>query len=204
MAEAFTNARLGKATGARVHVASAGLEAEEGQRPPFDVVAVMKEYGLDISAHAAHKLQAEDVESADLILTMAKHNSQRMLTIFQEAVDKIFTLKEFVIRGLEKAPRVEDKDPEKRLAALRPCIRRVAGFYDESEEMTLNQHLSLFMLHYFSVYDHTFTIDDPLGQSMDFMRRTAEDIRNCVEDLMGPGLLGISDSQEDRGPSTKA
>jgi protein-tyrosine-phosphatase len=191
MAEAFTLSMLPRRNGTKVEIGSAGLEAEEGEAPPESVVTIMKEYRLDVSGHKAHRLEAEDVENADLILTMAKHNSQRLLTTYQEAVERVFTLKEFVIRGLENSAGIENSDPEERLVSLRESIRQVEGLKKGNDVMSLNDHLNLFFLHYFSVYDHSFSIDDPLGQSMDFMRRTAEEIRDCVRELLGPGLLGI-------------
>jgi protein-tyrosine-phosphatase len=191
MAEAFALSMLPGRNGTRVEIGSAGLEAEEGEGPPESVITIMKEYGLDVSGHKAHRLGGEDVKGADLILTMAKHNSQRLLTIHQEAVERVFTLKEFVIMGRKNSPGMENSDPDARLVNLRESIRQVEGLKKGNEDMSLNDHLNLFFLHYFSVYDHSFSIDDPLGQSMDFMRRTAEDIKDCVRELLGPGLLGV-------------
>ncbi|OFW59722.1 MAG: hypothetical protein A2Y75_04925 [Candidatus Solincola sediminis] len=191
MAEAFTLQALSTVGSVEAKIKSAGLEAEEGQTPPAEVVSVMGEHGLDISDHHAHRLEAREVEDADIILAMAKHNSQRLLTGHQEAVQKVFTLKEFIIQGKKRASGLEETDPEKRLVELKSLIRRVDGSTLRKGEKGLNHHLGLFFLHYYQIYDHRFTIDDPLGQSMDFMRRTAEEIRHCVEELLGPALLGL-------------
>lgn len=176
--------------GVDVFLGSAGLEAEEGARPPQEVVSVMREYGLDVSGHEARKLTDEDVEAADLILTMAMHNSSRLLTRYQEAVDRVFTLKEFVIQGEKRGPGIETRDPEARLRELRGWIRNVEG-WKPTTDCDISVQLRLFFLHYFHVYDQGFTIDDPLGQSMDFMRRTAEEIRDAVRRLLGPDLLSL-------------
>lgn len=192
MAEAFTRelmSSLNRETA--MGISSAGLEAEEGETPPHQVVSVMSEYGLDISDHRAHRLEQEDVDEADLILTMAMHNSQRLLTAHQEAVERIFTLKEFVIQGQDRGRGLKERDPEKRLRYLRGWIRRIEGWEPSSGEASLNEHIRLFFLHYFHIYDHQFTIDDPLGQSMDFIRRTAEEIRESVHLLMGTDILAI-------------
>ena len=193
MAEAFSRSMLSSLNGGEITIGSAGLEAEEGQAPPAEVISVMQEYGLDVSGHRAHQLGARDVEDADIILTMAKHNSQRLLTAHQEAVQRIFTLKEFILQGKKKASQLREDDPEKRLSELRSRIRQVDGLNDKKGEMELNRHLSLFFLHYFQVYDHCITIDDPLGQSVDFLRRTTEEIKHCIEELLGPALLGLRD-----------
>lgn len=192
MAEAFLREALESGNpAAKVMVGSAGLDAREGEPPPAEVLEVMGERGLDVSGHRSRLLVEEDVKRADLILTMAMHNSQRLLTRYQEAVDKVFTLKEFVVQGREKGHRLRSGSPENRLRELKSWIRHVEGLEKGPGEGDLNEKLRLFFLHYFHLYDHRFTIDDPMGQSLDFMRRTAREIRECVRDLAGPDLLHL-------------
>jgi len=192
MAEAFLKEALAYVPCAEpVKVGSAGLDAREGEPPPGEVIKVMGEWGLDVSGHRSRLLVEEDVKRADLILTMAMHNSQRLLTRYQEAVDKVFTLKEFVVQGREKGHPLRSGSPEDRLRELKSWIRHVEGLERGPGEGDLNEKLRLFFLHYFHLYDHRFTIDDPLGQSLDFMRRTAREIRECVRDLAGPDLLRL-------------
>lgn len=193
MAEAFTVQKLsGNDSSVIMEVASAGIEAEEGMLPPPEVVEVMRERGLDLANHQARRLKKDDVEEADVILTMAMHNSQRMLTAHQEAVWKIFTLKEFVIQGRKRGRQLETSDPLERLRDIRSWVRRVEGLNLGLEKDKTNEHLKLFFLHYFHIYDHQFSIDDPLGQSIDFMRRTALEIDEAVRELLGPDLLAIT------------
>jgi protein-tyrosine-phosphatase len=192
MAEAFMRDLLqSKEKGEELEVASAGLEADEGEAPPMEVISAMREYGIDVSGYRAHRLQQRDVDDADLILTMAMHNSQRMLTIHQDAVDKIFTLKEFIIQGMKKGRKPQGEDMRKRLEDMRGWIRRIEGWEPGEGQAGLDKNLKLFFLHYFHIYDHHFSIDDPLGQSADFMRRTAEEIRESICRLMGSDILAI-------------
>jgi len=193
MAEAFLKEEIATANGYNgINVYSVGLQAEEGAPPHPEVLAVMREMGFDLSGHRARPLREEDVDEADLILAMAMHNSSRLLTAHQEAVDRVFTLKEFVIQGEKRGRELEEEDPEKRLQELRGWIRRVEGLELEAGKGELNEELRLFLLHYFHIYDHSFTIDDPLGQSMDFMRRTAHEIREAVHKLAGADLLALT------------
>ncbi|MFW6113610.1 MAG: hypothetical protein ACOC78_01650 [Actinomycetota bacterium] len=190
MAESFM--RSGLAAGnheADVKLNSAGLEAEEGMAPPREVIDVMRDYHLDVSEHRAHRLMQEDVDGADLILTMTLHNTQRFLTVHQEAVNKAFTLREFVIQGERKGGELEDKEPESRLRELRGAIRNLEGFMTEDGD--IGKQLRLFFLHYFHIYDHELSVDDPLGQSQEFMKRTAEEIRQLVDRMMGSDLLAL-------------
>jgi protein-tyrosine-phosphatase len=192
MAEAFLCEELAAANeGCDIVISSAGLQARDGDQPPPEVLAVMREYGLDVSGHRARLMQRSDVEGADLILTMAMHNSSRLLTEHQDAVDRVFTLKEFVVQGEKKGAELGDEDPEKRLQELKGWIRHIEGLEAAPGEGNLNEKLRLFFLHYFHIYNHDFTIDDPLGQSMDFMRRTAEEIRDAVHRLVDADLLAL-------------
>ena len=85
MAEAFLQDILSSGNGYEgITLSSAGLQAVEGENPPAEVIEVMREYDLDVSRHRSHLLNAEDVKDADLILTMAMHNSSRLLTEHQE------------------------------------------------------------------------------------------------------------------------
>ena len=192
MAEAFARDVLASRNGGcEVLVASAGLEAAGGEVPPEEVVEVMREFGLDVSGHRARPLEEGDIEGADLILAMAMHNSSRLLTRHQEAVEKVFTLKEFVLQGERRGRELEERDPELRLRELRRWIRHIEGLDALTGGKGLNAQLQSFFLHYFHIYDHRFTIDDPLGQSLDFMRRTAGEIRDAVIRLAGPDLLAL-------------
>lgn len=184
-----------------IAVASAGLEAEEGSAPPPEVMETMRGHGLDISNHRARPLLEEEVEGADLILTMAMHNSSRLITRHEDAVEKVFTLKEFVLQGEKKGRDLKEREPEKRLRELRGWIRRIEGWSPDPGGI-LNHQLKLFFLHYYHVYDHQFTIDDPLGQSMDFMRRIAEEIEDAVRRLLGPDVLAVSRAAGKAGEST--
>lgn len=192
MAEYFMRRALeGCRYDGEVTTSSAGLEAEEGMLPPREVVEAMMERGLDVSDHRAHRLGERDVEEADLILTMALHNSQRLLTEHQEAVEKVFTLKEFVLQGERRGREIDLDDSEGRLEELKGWIRRVEGWERREGREGLNDQLKLFFLHYFHLYDQDLTIDDPMGQSGYFMSRTAEEIEGLVERVIGPDMLAF-------------
>ncbi|MEJ5185740.1 MAG: hypothetical protein WHT46_01490 [Candidatus Geothermincolales bacterium] len=191
MAEAFFRRVLenGKVSGWEVE--SAGLEAQEGRPPEPGVIQVMSEYGFDVSGYRAKRLSREMVDEADLILAMALHNSQRLVVRHQEAAGKVFTLKEFVTRGLRHEENLDGMTSSERLRFLVERIRKIEG-WDPPPGEEVNHQIRLFLLHYFHLYDHELSIDDPLGQSLDFMRRVAEEIREAIDELAGPRLLGIS------------
>ena len=69
MAAALFAARA-RATGYPLHVASAGLTASVGQRPPAAVIELTGSRGLDLSEHQAQQLTGALAEQHDLVLVM--------------------------------------------------------------------------------------------------------------------------------------
>ncbi len=181
MAEAFfRKAAHGELKRGEVAVLSAGLMAEDGAAPLPEVVELMREKGLEVSGHRARRVDEELIEECDLLLTMTLHNSQRLLTLDPRAAHKAFTLKEFV-RGASKNGPVECVGLRDRLKSLRSRVRRLEGLEAPAEEgESLKAPLQSFFLHYFHLYDHDLSIDDPVGQSPAFLRRCAEEIEESV------------------------
>jgi protein-tyrosine-phosphatase len=181
MAEAFfrREARRELESG-DIEVLSAGLAAEEGAGPLADVAELLLRRGLDVSSHRARRVDESLIRSSDILLTMTLHNSQRLLTLDPRAVHKAFTLKEFV-RGAQGNGAVPAGGLEERLEALKKAVRRLEGLEDEGEGGSLRVPMQSFFLHYFHLYDHDISIDDPMGQSQAFLERCAAEIEENVE-----------------------
>ncbi len=68
---------------------------------PFDIkpepnaAKLLSEHGIDVSGHRAVQLNANDIRHADLILTMTASHKAKVLQLFPEAKDKVFTLAEY-------------------------------------------------------------------------------------------------------------
>lgn len=75
-------------------VESCGIAAVEGMPASPNAVKVMREEGIDLSAHKA-RLFSEEFLKADLILTMAKSHKDYILDRFPAAKGKVFVLEEF-------------------------------------------------------------------------------------------------------------
>lgn len=102
MAEGFFKERL-KADpelGAIYSVSSAGTFAYDGDPAnPHSIRTLMEDWNIDIRNHRAKLLQKEDVDNAYLILTLTREHKNSILSRFPNAVNKIFTLKEYVYEG---------------------------------------------------------------------------------------------------------
>lgn len=92
MAEAIARHRLGNAG---LRVGSAGLAALDGCQASAQARAVMREMGIDISAHQSRMLRLELVKEAAVIFTMTAAHKQAILSLYPEAADKVFMVKGF-------------------------------------------------------------------------------------------------------------
>ena len=63
--------------------------------PEADAATLLKKNGMDVSAHRAVQVTANDVRHADLILTMTAGHRDRLIASFPEAKDKTFILGEY-------------------------------------------------------------------------------------------------------------
>lgn len=96
MAEYMLKNKLEKMGINNVEVQSAGLSAFFPQPPTKNAILVMKEVGIDISKHISKLISEELVKNSSIILTMEKYHKESIVSIYAGAMDKVFTLKEFV------------------------------------------------------------------------------------------------------------
>lgn len=80
----------------KIRVRSAGVAANSGQRASQGAREALQGRGLTGETHAATLLDGELVRWADLILTMSESHKRGILERHIEALEKTFTLKEFV------------------------------------------------------------------------------------------------------------
>lgn len=95
MAEAILRDRLREGGIRDVRVSSAGTFAPEGKASTSDAVLVMRELELDVSGHRARLLTASQIHEADLVLTMEEAHKRFIARTVPEAMEKVFTLRQF-------------------------------------------------------------------------------------------------------------
>lgn len=89
-----------------LEVMSAGTGAWDGAPASEGAYLVALEHGLDLSSHRARLLAREQVQQADLVLTMARHHRARVQELGGD--DRTFVLGEFAGRT---GPEAEVSDP---------------------------------------------------------------------------------------------
>ena len=142
MAEAILRAHVG------FEVRSAGIAADSGSRATAQAVSVLASRGLDLSQHRASLISAELVAWADVILTMTRRHKTAIVEQFPQALDKVYTLKEFALREEDKLELTEqlhllyqqmDKTRQDFNAKRSPSIAELqikrAGLLEELEQV---------------------------------------------------------------------
>lgn len=97
MAEALLTDRLA-ALGSAATVHSGGMLGD-GEPPRPEAITVMAGYGLDIASHRSRRVTAQDLETADLTLAMARENLRHAVVTAPAVWPRAFTLRELVRRG---------------------------------------------------------------------------------------------------------
>jgi len=94
-AEALANVRIAK-DHLPIAVISRALDQDPyAAKPEANAAALLKERGIDVSAHRATQITANDVRHSDLILTMTAVHKDKLIALFPEAKDKTFTIADY-------------------------------------------------------------------------------------------------------------
>lgn len=109
-AEALANERI-----ARDHLPIAIISRALDQdpyavKPEANAAALLKERGIDVSAHRATQITANDVRHSDLIFTMTAAHREKLIALFPEAKDKTFTIAEYALGKPEDVADAFGKD----------------------------------------------------------------------------------------------
>ena len=98
MAEAFFNDIVNNDfnLNGKYEAYSAGIFAQDGDGPLFNVVEAMNEYNIDVKQYRSTSLKSSNIRDMDLILCAQESHKNVLLNICPDLKDKTFTLKEFV------------------------------------------------------------------------------------------------------------
>ncbi len=92
-----------------IQIKSAGIATGEGYPASNHARTIIKEYGME-DKHATQRVSEELLEWANLVLTMTIDHKRILIEQAPEWVDKIFSLKEFVLSGSEWKEQQETLD----------------------------------------------------------------------------------------------
>lgn len=93
-------------------------------KPEANVVTLLSAQGIDVSAHRAVQLSANDIRHSDVILTMTAKHKAKVIELYPEAKDKTFTLAEYA------AGEAKDVDDAwgKPMDVYQAMVKQVGGY----------------------------------------------------------------------------
>jgi protein-tyrosine-phosphatase len=133
MAAALLAQRLG-AVRTPLVLRSAGVAGLGGEPSAAEVASVLARYGLDVSGHRSQAVAAADLDSAALILGMAREHVRHAAVTAPGSWPRSFTLKEIVRRAGETGPRAPGEPLAGWLARLHAGRDRYALLGDDPRD----------------------------------------------------------------------
>ncbi len=160
MAEGLLRLRL-RERGIPAEVSSTGLVAA-GRAVPADALAAARRFGVDLDAHRSRVLDRDQLDRADLVLTMEQAHVREVAVLDREHFGRTFTLREIVRRGGEVGPRKDGETVEGWLerVAIGRRVRDVLGVGTGDD------------------------VADPYGRSATTYRRAADEIDGLLVRLL--------------------
>jgi protein-tyrosine phosphatase len=94
-AEALANVRIAQGHLAIAVISRALDQDPYAVTPEANAATLLSERGIDVSAHRATQLTANDVRHSDLILTMTAAHKEKLIALYPDARGKTFTLADY-------------------------------------------------------------------------------------------------------------
>jgi protein-tyrosine phosphatase len=115
-------------------ISSAGISAMDGLPASPETIKVMKNEGVDVSAHRSRRLNTELVAESHKIFVMQKMHKDWILRFVPEAKQKVFLLTEFHRPDYGNLTEADIPDPiqmsdsfyENVLKVIRDCVAKIA------------------------------------------------------------------------------
>ena len=176
MAEGIARSRivaLDPAGKAGLRVASAGIAALSGDPATFEGTLAMRRRGIDISAHRARQLDSAILQESDLVLTMERMQSSRVLAVKvpnRHYVYRLLNLGE-IAGELLSAPRgqysgSQDPDPSRAL----DCLAHEADEIDRRDGWRLR--------------DFNYEVRDPVGMPFAEYEAVADGLTPAIDNIL--------------------
>lgn len=165
-------------------VQSAGVFAGVGEPMTANSEVVLREIGLNLD-HRTTKVSEEQLEWADLILTMTDRHKQTLALQFPQFEEKYFTLKEYVLIDQEKWQELKEhytSFEEKRSKILQDGAQQS---HQELED-TLRKELAseIEQIRKLEQQFPDLNIIDPFGGNVNIYRETRDELEKYIELLV--------------------
>ncbi|MGO4270673.1 low molecular weight protein arginine phosphatase [Paenibacillus sp. TAF58] len=157
--------------GLAAEVRSAGVSAVTGGPISRNSASLLQEAGFKDSIHSL-AIQESEVNWADLILTMTMGHKRAVIQRFPGAMEKTFTLKEYVEDDAYILQAIEEREQLVTELQLKQALSQAVSVEERSRISKLEQAIP------------DFDISDPYGGSLEVYRQTAEEIGGSLDKLI--------------------
>lgn len=178
MAEAYIKKVTGESS-----FQSAGITAIEGLPASENSIRILESIQIDLNNHRSQRINKDNLEKADLILTMTLSHKQRILQVFPHLHNKTYTLKEYIhnvdVYGIvTKISEIEaiiiakkaEISSDKPLKEQEILIKEVERKIEELNEL-------------YDILD-SLDISDPFGGDIDVYQSSFEEIKEYIDILI--------------------
>jgi len=193
-----------------LQIQSAGIGAVEGFPASEHARSVMKEYGMDDS-HTTQRINQRLLDWADLVLTMTIQHKSILIQQYPESIDKIYSLKEFVIsqsdwkKQWEKLDQLYTQVELKKQDFYGKHQKEIKKYEEEYQNLLkklkeVEKKLSSYhqQLHQLLEPDRkeiarieqtlpSLDVEDPFGADLETYRATAKEIEQAIDKIIQSG-----------------
>lgn len=185
MAEAILNHLAGD----QAEVKSAGLFANVGQGANAHAIEALKGLGIDFPNHRSQPMSNGLVNWSTLILTMTQQHKQSLIMDFPEAIDKTYTLKEYVYDQLEQNPfwkSWQEAISEREEARLAVDQYAKDGTATESQKKEALDRLRKAEVRVKTLEEEipNYDINDPFGSDIEEYRSVSRDLEFLIKQFL--------------------
>ena len=164
----------------RVAVRSAGLSSVTGQRISDNALKVLVRRGLqNVDRHRARRVSHDQVDRADLMLTMTMDHKREIIRRFPDALDKVYTLLEYATEDVL----TKQLWDEWQKLTVETQLAHVGTSDAGGDEYVTNEARRL-RLEFLEDQLPLLDIPDPFGQNEDAYELTAEELESACEQAL--------------------
>lgn len=163
---------MAKRAGFPLEVQSAGIAAAEGGPVSRHSSDILKEKGAFTAGSSSRMLTRRMVDDSELILTMTMSHKRAVIQRFPEAVDRVFTLKEYAVTDAAVLQLVQER--EQLVSELEMKLALGQTVTREEKERLFRLELEL----------PDSDIADPFGGGRQDYELAAEEIEECLSRVL--------------------
>lgn len=162
---------MAQQAGLDAEVRSAGVAAMDGAPMSENSCIVLENKGIPCE-HQSRMLRAEDVQWANLVLTMTMGHKRAVIGQFPDSIEKVYTLKEYALDDPDVRAMIEQREELVARLQLSMALNEPIDEADKQKLMELELQIP------------EFDISDPFGGSLERYEECAVEIEQELKRII--------------------